>query len=74
MPALGGSGFYEKLRKSDKQIPVLVLSAVTDSEEIGILKQFGNPVCIEKSSEESRPEHLWWRILKLKVFGSRDLR
>ena len=74
MPILGGTEFYKKFRKKDKEAAVLILSAVTDSEETAELRRIGNPVCVEKSSGDSLPEVLWWRLVKLKVFGSRDLR
>ncbi len=74
MPGLGGAEFYRQIRLEDQLLPVIILSAVTESEEIKRLRQIGNPVCIEKSTTESRPDSLWWRALKLKVFGSQDAR
>lgn len=74
MPGMGGSNLYRQFRQKDKSTPVIILSAVTGSEELKVLKRTGNPVCIEKSTLESLPDPLWWRALKLKVFGSRDLR
>ena len=74
MPVLGGTEFYKKFRKKDREAAVLILSAVTDSEETAELRGIGNPVCVEKSSGDSLPEALWWRLVKLRVFGSRDLR
>jgi CheY-like chemotaxis protein len=74
MPVLGGVEFYGQFRKKDRSTPVMVLTAITESEEIFALKKQGNPVCVEKTSEESLPDRLWGRALKMKVFGSRDLR
>ncbi len=74
MPVLGGTEFYKKFRQKDREAAVLILSAVTDSEETAELRRTANPVCVEKSSGDSLPEVLWWRLVKLKVFGSRDLR
>jgi len=74
MPAVGGAEFYRKLRQKNHTAAAVILSAITASEETTALRSLGNPVCVEKSSGESLPEALWWRLLKLKVFGSRDLR
>jgi CheY-like chemotaxis protein len=74
MPGLGGVDLYKQVRQQNRTTPVIVLSAVTDSEELKFLRRVGNPVCVEKSTTESLPDSLWWRALKLKVFGSRDLR
>jgi CheY-like chemotaxis protein len=74
MPVMGGGEFYKRFREKDRVTPVLVLSAITDSEEVVQLRKRGNPVCVEKTSADSMPDLLWWRALKLKVFSSRDLR
>ena len=42
--------------------------------EIAQLREWGNPPIIEKASSESLPDDLWWRLVKLELLGSRDLR
>jgi len=74
MPVLGGSSFYEQYRRKNQSTPLLILTAVTGSAELEKIKETARPVCIEKSSSESMPDQLWWRSLKLRYFGSRDLR
>jgi len=74
MPVLGGSSFYKQYRQKNQSTPLLILTAVTESAELEKIKETAQPVCIEKSSSESMPDQLWWRALKLKWFGSRDLR
>jgi len=74
MPTLSGSDFYKRFRTQNKTTPVLLLTAITESEEMVELRGLGNPPLVEKASSESTPDDLWWRLIKLKVLGSRDLR
>jgi len=74
MPVLSGADFYKKYRRENRKTPILLLTAITESGEIAQLREWGNPPIIEKASSESLPDDLWWRLVKLELLGSRDLR
>ncbi len=69
MPIRSGIEFYGDLKKSNREIPVIVFLDSTSPDEITQLRKYGTPVLIEKSGHQSSMPEMLGMIKKLVYFA-----
>ncbi|MFA7255356.1 MAG: response regulator [Candidatus Omnitrophota bacterium] len=71
MPVMDGREFYEKLKASKLEIPVIVFFDSISGEELSEMRRFGNPAVIEKGYKGSSLGAMMALVKKLVYFSTK---
>ena len=74
MPVMDGREFYEKLKASGYEIPVIVFFDSISGEELSAMRRFGNPAVLEKGYKGSSLGAMLLLVKKLVYFNRRETR
>ncbi len=69
MPVRSGIEFYADMKKSNRDIPVIVFLDSTSPDEIAAVRKNGSPIFVEKSGQHSSMQEMLAIVKKLFIFA-----